>query len=97
MPTTQTNTHSFTLILSGVGEWTDETCDALFEAGCDDALPGTKDGVVFLDFTREGKSLEDAVVSAISAVERAGVGARVVRLEPEKLMAIPGCAGRIKM
>jgi hypothetical protein len=96
MMTTHGKTHKFTLILSGVNELTDEVCDALFEAGCDDALPGTRDGVVFLDFSREGKSIQEAVLAAIGAVERAGVGACVVRLEPEELMAMPECAERIR-
>ena len=30
-------THQFTLILPGLTELTDEMCDALYEAGCDDA------------------------------------------------------------
>ena len=96
MTSNDKTTYTFTLILSGVRELTDEVCDALFEAGCDDALPGMSEGVVFLDFTREGSSIQDAVLSAISAVERAGVGARVIGLEPDELMAMPECAGRIK-
>ncbi len=95
MTTTRGTAYTFTLILSGVRDLTDEVCDALYEAGCDDALPGMTDGVVFLDFSREASSIQDAVLSAISDVERAGVGARVVRLEPDELMDIPECIGKI--
>jgi hypothetical protein len=55
--------HDFTLVLSGIPGLTDAVCDALFEAGCD-----------------------DAVQSAIAAVEGAGIGARVVRVEPDGLV-----------
>ena len=95
MTTARGKAHTFTLVLSGVRELTDEVCDALYEAGCDDALPGMTDGVVFLDFTREAGSIQEAVLSAISNVERAGIGARVSRLEPSELMRMPECAGRI--
>jgi hypothetical protein len=71
----------FTLILEGV-EVTDDVADALYEAGCDDALFGSSDGVVFLDFNREAPSLREAVLSAIADVEKAGVGAKVIRVEP---------------
>ena len=96
MTTTRSKTYTFTLIVSGVRELTDEVCNALFEAGCDDALPGSSDGVVFLDFTREASSIQDAVLSAIRDVERAGVGARVVRLEPDELMAMPEWVGKMR-
>jgi hypothetical protein len=68
----------FTLILSGVPKLTDEGADAPFEAGCGDALVGTRDGVVFLDFSREAESLRAAMLSAIADVEKSGVGAKVV-------------------
>jgi hypothetical protein len=81
-------TYDFTLILSGVPELTDAVCDALFEAGCDDAVLGQRDGVVFLDFGREADSAQAAILSAIAAVEGAGIGAQVVRVEPDDLVTI---------
>src|SRR4051812_30328292 len=72
-------TFDFTLILTGCPEWTDAACDALFEAGCDDALPGSRDGAVFLDFSRESPSLAEAVRSAVADVESTKLGLRVVR------------------
>ena len=76
-------TWTFTLVLSGVHTLTDEVEDALFEASCDDALVGTRDGIFFLDFAREALSFRAAVLSAIADVEEAGIGARVVRVEPD--------------
>ncbi len=75
------NTHEFTLTLSGVAELTTEVEDGLFEAGCDDALLAVQSGRVTLDFARDGASLEDAVLSAVHDVRRAGVGADVVRVD----------------
>ncbi len=67
-----TTTYSFTLILAGVAEITVDLANALFEAGCDDASPGSRDGIVSVDFDREAESLGDAIGSAVKAVERAG-------------------------
>lgn len=87
MSKTTKQTHTFTLILSGLTELTDDVSDALFETGCDDALVGIRDGVVFLDFDREASSFHEAVQSAIADVEGAGIGATVLRVEPEDRMA----------
>ncbi len=87
MATTRRNTrrkqvYEFTLILDGVSRITQKVEDALFEAGCDDALLGSCDGIVSLDFGRESDSCRNAILSAIENVERAGIGARVERIEP---------------
>ena len=42
-----------------------------------------RDGVAFLQFDRTETSLHDAITSAISQVEGAGVGVRVVRVESD--------------
>ena len=57
--------------------------DALFKAGCEDAMPAVKAGVLYLEFDREHDSLEDAVWSAIDDVHRADLGLTVVRVEPD--------------
>ena len=72
----------FTLVLSGVRELTREVLDALYEAGCDDALIGMRDGVAYADFCREADSFPRAVASATRSVEAAGVGAKVEHVEP---------------
>jgi predicted DNA-binding transcriptional regulator AlpA len=84
----------FTLILSGVAELTAEVLGAFFEAGCDDALIGTRDGIAYADFCREAGSYREAVLSAIADVESAGVGARVVRVEPDELVTMADIARR---
>ena len=72
-------THHFTLIVDGVDLHLESAIDRLFEAGCDDALVGTTDGVQFIDFDREASSLNDAVLSAVADVEQV-LGAEVVRM-----------------
>lgn len=59
----------FTLVVEGCDLKTDEVVDALFEAGCDDALVGSSEGVQFLDFDREAGSVDEAVRSAVADVE----------------------------
>jgi hypothetical protein len=73
--------HGFTLVLEGVPDLTEEVANRLFEAGCDDALPLWRDGVVSIGFDRTAPSLREAITSAIRDVENAGIGARVVRVE----------------
>ena len=58
--------------------------DALFEAGCDDAVVGTGlSGSISLDFIREEKSAEDAVNSAIKNVTQAIPGAELLEAMPD--------------
>lgn len=85
---------TLTLILDGVPELTDEATDALYEAGCDDALAGSRNGVVFLDFDREAGSFQDAALSAIASAESAGIGAKVIRIEPDELVTMAEIARR---
>ncbi len=49
-------------------------CDALVEAGCDDATFSVKGGLIFAVFDRDAATMLDAVIAAIEAVERAGSG-----------------------
>ena len=72
--------YEFTLIVEGPDLQDGDRIDALCEQGCDDALVGRSHGVQHLDFSREASSMEDAVLSAIAAVERIE-GARAVRVE----------------
>lgn len=58
--------------------------DALFEAGCDDALPGIgRKGVIGLDFTREAPDAERALQTAIDDVVRAIPGASLFAAGPD--------------
>ena len=70
------NTYSFTLILSGIDcdDVNEETADALYEAGCDDATFGICNGVITLDFDRESESPLEAITSALKDVYSTGTG-----------------------
>jgi hypothetical protein len=75
--------HDFTLIVEGVDDLDPRIVDALYEAGCDDGTIGCRAGVVSIGFTRPGATLREAITSAIRDVEKAGVGAKVVRVDSE--------------
>ncbi len=75
------NKYEFRVILDGSLEMTEEICDELFEAGCDDGTPGICEGVFSIDFHREGKSLESAIQSAIKDVKDAGYTVKRVEIE----------------
>ncbi|ENZ7486683.1 DNA-binding protein [Klebsiella aerogenes] len=64
---------NFTLTLSGVTSQTPGLEDALFAAGCSDALVCFYGTAVYLEFDREGQSLEQAALSAIRDVETAAL------------------------
>jgi hypothetical protein len=75
-------THEFSLIYTGVADLTDEFANAMYEAGCDDALIGIRDGFFFADFGRTAPTFRDALISAIEDIERSGQPLRLVRVEP---------------
>ena len=77
------NTHTFTLVLSGVAELTSELADALYAATQGDIELNLRDGVAFAEFERTAATLREAITTAIREVEQAGVGVRVVRVESE--------------
>ena len=79
--------YEFTLILDGTPELTDDAADALFAAGCNDGTPGTCGGVFTIDFHREARSLEEAIRSAISAVQSACFGVACVEIQADALTA----------
>ena len=75
--------HSFAVVIDGADLTSPESpdSDALYEAGCDDALLTSSSGVQRAIFDREAASFAAAVASAITAVESAIPGARVVAVE----------------
>ena len=85
------------LVLDGVDEKTPGLEDALFEAGCDDALINYKNGVVYLDFDREGVALESTIISAIKDIESADIGALIVSVAPEHLVSLSDIADRVSI
>lgn len=74
-------TFVFTLVYCGPTELTQELEDAIFEAGCNDALLGIIDGQMILDFNRKAPSLREALPSAIDDVERTGLPIRLIGFE----------------
>jgi hypothetical protein len=74
--------HTFTLILNGPDPNAPENLDRLFDAGCDDAVFGSRDGLFVADFERDAATFPEAVRSAIDAVETAVPGLQVTRVEP---------------
>ncbi len=75
--------YAFSLILRAA-EISEEDCDALYAAGCDDGTIVTRDGVTHIAFDRETASLEDAIRSATANVRSAGF--EVARVEMEALV-----------
>jgi len=86
-------TFQFTLLVDGPDIQGDDYLDALFKAGCDDALVGSTDGVQYLDFDREADSLSEAIMSAISDVETVA-GVEVVRIADAGLISMAEIAER---
>lgn len=64
----------------------EEYLDALYEAGCDDAMVGVGlPGYIGLDFSREATSATEAVISAIRDVKKAIPGAKLMEATPDLL------------
>ena len=78
--------YAFTLEVSGIDTGRENYEDALYEAGCDDALIAVINGTMFLDFHRDGLSFEDAVKSASRDVGN-------VSLHFSRLIVAPAKAG----
>ena len=78
--------HEFTLILS-VEEVTDDQCNALYEAGCDDGTISTSERVTRIDFCRDAPTLEEAIRSAIGNVNVARLQVARVEIEADAIAA----------
>lgn len=76
-------TYAFCVVLTASAV-TDDDCDALYEAGCDDGTVVTRDGVTHVAFDREAESLEEAIRSATGQVRAAGF--EVARVEMDALV-----------
>lgn len=58
--------------------------DALFEAGCDDAIIGVgATSAIALDYARQAESAESAVQQAIAQVQLAIPGSELIELKPD--------------
>lgn len=92
---TKKNSFNFTLILSGVNENTSGLEDALYEAGCDDALLHFRNGTVYLEFDRVSPNFEDAVISAVKQIESAPLNITVVNVSPDDYVTESEVAKRL--
>jgi hypothetical protein len=64
--------HSFTMHVTGINTDSEYYEDALYDAGCTDALIAVVDGDLSIDFARQAPSYDQAVKSATRAVQKAG-------------------------
>jgi hypothetical protein len=77
-------TYSFTLVFAGEFEdLTDEMLDAIWEAGCEDSHVSLSQCTLRIAFDREAPSFLIALLSAITDIERTGLGLEVARVESE--------------
>ena len=77
------DTYTFRLVVTDLID--DAGANRLFDAGVDDGYPESGPAGHSIGFDREARSLEDAVLSAIRAVESAGF--EVLRVEPDELVS----------
>jgi hypothetical protein len=80
------NNYEFTLTfaLSGTQDAPARYLDALFEAGCDDAVVGTgMSGLIALTFNRDAQTASEAISSALRDVLQAIPDARLVEAKPD--------------
>jgi hypothetical protein len=85
----------FALVIDGVPELTTAVEDALFTAGCDDATFSIQYGHLYAEFSRTGERLEDVILSAINDIQKAGIGATVLRVDECDLVTPAEIARRI--
>ena len=85
----------FKLILSGITDFTDEQVDSLHQAGCDDATVAQRGGRVYMTFSRQAATMVDAVLSAISDIRKANIGASVLRVDTCNLVTQAEVARRL--
>ena len=95
-PNRKMKSYNFVLVLTGVSEPDDTVEDALFEAGCDDAILAFRNGVAYLEFDRRAISLEAAILSAVRNVERAKHPVAVSHVEPDDLVNASEIARRLE-
>jgi hypothetical protein len=82
----------FAIIASGLDPEADDFADRLFSSGCDDATVSFQKGHIIVDFTREAKSISEAIASAVANV--CAAGAKVDRVEPDPLVNLSDIATR---
>jgi hypothetical protein len=81
-------TYAFDVVLKDMSEVTDDQAERLFEAGCDDGTPAGCHGVAWVHFDREAPSLEEAIRSAVTQVQKAGLRVSKVELDAESAVSL---------
>ncbi len=81
-------TYEFIVTLVQGTEHSDELVSALYEAGCDDGTVWSSAGIVQIGFSREAESLESAIRSSISDIQKVGGGVDKVTMEAEELASL---------
>jgi predicted transcriptional regulator len=84
--------HSLTIIASGLDTGNLDYADRFFEAGYDDSTISSQKVLFVLEFDREAETFEDALITAIRDVKKAG--ATVERIEPDHLVSAADIATR---
>ena len=74
-------TYEFSVVLAAA-KLSDDDCDVLYEAGCDDGTVVTRCGVTRIAFDRKAGSLEEAIQSATAQVRAAGFEVARVEMGP---------------
>lgn len=87
--------HEFSIIASGLDPHAEDFDSRFYDAGCDDATVAFQKGHIIVDFAREADTLDDAIASAVAAVDKAG--AKVERVEPDPLVSLSDMAARAGM
>jgi hypothetical protein len=79
-------TYSFSLVITSPAVGEEAAAEMLYSGACDDALFSVSSGVYEVEFDREAPSLREAVLTAISNVDKAGIKTRVLRVIPDDLV-----------
>jgi hypothetical protein len=87
--------YDFALVVGGVSDLTPAIEDALFEAGCDDATISMQHGRLYVEFSRIAPSLDEAILSAIGDIRKAGIGAEILRVDECNLVTASEIARRM--
>ncbi len=81
-------TYEFVVTLAEGAEHSEALVEALYAAGCDDGSVWSCQRVVQIGFSRRADSLEAAIRSAITDVQKAGCTIARLEMEPAALAAL---------
>lgn len=85
--------YRFTIYFRDLDYMSEETAEALYEAGCDDCTPASSDGRAYAGFDREAKSLEAAIATAAADARKAGLEVASVTLDDEEVAVLESLPG----